>query len=51
MHSVIHKLINTTWNKGKLPEQWKQSVMLLVYKEGDKTDCSNYQGISVLLTT
>jgi hypothetical protein len=38
----IHKLINSIWNKEKLPERWKESVIVPVCKKGDKTDCSNY---------
>jgi hypothetical protein len=34
-----------------LPEQWKQSIFVPVYKKGDKTDCSNYHGISFLSAT
>jgi hypothetical protein len=34
-----------------LPEQWKESIVVPVYKKGDKTDCSNYRGISLLSTT
>jgi len=33
-----------------LPQQWKESVIEPIYKEGEKTD-SNYRGISLLPTT
>jgi hypothetical protein len=49
--SDIHKLINSVWNKEELREQWKESIVLPVYKKGDKTDCSNYRSISLLSTT
>jgi hypothetical protein len=49
--SEIHKLINSIWNRQKLPEQWKELIIISVYKKGDKTDCSNYRGISLLSTT
>jgi len=51
IHYVIHKLIISIWNKQELPEEWKQSITVPIYKKGDKTDCSNYRGISFLSTT
>ena len=37
----IHKLIISLWSKEKLPEKWKDSIIVPIYKKGDKTDCSN----------
>jgi hypothetical protein len=53
IRSEIHKLIISVWNKEKLPEGWKESIIVTVpiHKKGDKTDCSNYRGISLLPTT
>jgi hypothetical protein len=31
-----------------LPEEWKDSIIVPIYKKGNKTDCSNYRGVSVL---
>jgi hypothetical protein len=28
--SVIHKLINSIWNKEELPNQWKKSIIVRV---------------------
>ena len=33
----IHKLIISIWNKEELPNEWKESIIVPVYKEGDKT--------------
>jgi hypothetical protein len=46
-----NKLIKLIWKKEGLPYQWKESIVVRIYKECDKTDCSNYRGISLLLTS
>jgi len=46
IRSEIHKLIISIWNKEELPKKWKESVIVPIYKKGDKTVCSNYRGIS-----
>jgi hypothetical protein len=51
LRSEIHKLINFIWNKAGLPEEWKESITAPIYKKGDKTDCSNSRGMSLLSTT
>jgi hypothetical protein len=48
---VIHKPTNSVWNKEKLSDQWKESIIVPVHKKGDKTDCNNYHGISLLSTS
>jgi hypothetical protein len=51
LHPKIHKLINSIWNKEKLPYQWKEYIFLPVHKKGNKTDCNNYRRISLLSTS
>ena len=34
-----------------MPEEWKESIVVPIYKKGDKTDCSNYRRLSLLPTT
>jgi hypothetical protein len=41
--SEIHKLICSIWNKEEFPAQWKESIIVPIYKKGD-------QGISLLST-
>ena len=33
----ICKLINSICNEEKLPEEWKQSITVPIYKKGDKS--------------
>ena len=51
IHSEIDQLVNSIWNKEELPEVWKESITVLIYKRSNKTDCSNYTGTSFLSTT
>jgi hypothetical protein len=48
LRSEIHKLIKLIWNREELPHQWKESTVVPIHKNGDKTYCSNCQGTSVL---
>jgi hypothetical protein len=47
LHSEIHKHIKLIWNKKGLRHQWEESTAVRLDKNGDKTDCSNYRGISL----
>lgn len=31
-----------------MPENWKKVVIIPIHKKGDKTECENYRGISLL---
>jgi hypothetical protein len=47
MRSEIHELITSIWNEEEIPEEWKESIIVPIHKKGDKTECSNYTGISI----
>jgi hypothetical protein len=44
LYSEIHRLICCIGNKEELPQQWKESVIVPIYKKGDKADCNYYRG-------
>jgi len=48
-HSESHKRITSIWNKKELTKEWKQSIIIPIYKD-DKTDCINCRGTSLLST-
>jgi sorting nexin-29 len=33
-----------------LPQQWKESIIVPIYKKGDKNYCNNYRDVSLLST-
>jgi hypothetical protein len=37
LYSKIHRLFFSIWNKEKFPHQWKESIIVPIYKKGDKT--------------
>ena len=33
-----------------MPAEWKESIIVPIYKNGDETYCSDYRGISLMPT-
>jgi hypothetical protein len=46
----VHEIIYSIWNTEEMPEEWKESIIVPIFKNGDKTDCSNHRGVSLLPT-
>ncbi|KAJ4433364.1 hypothetical protein ANN_15623 [Periplaneta americana] len=44
----IVRLVQNTWRKENIPEDWRTSIFCPIYKKGDKTICANYRGIALL---
>ena len=46
---LIH-IFNLSINSGIFPSRWKIARVILLYKQGDKSDVSNYRPIANLIT-
>ena len=45
---ILCTLFNNIFSTGNLPEMWRDSIIVPVYKSGPKDDPSNYRGISLI---
>jgi hypothetical protein len=43
-------ILNSIQNEEEMPQQWKESIIVPLYKKGDKLDCINYHWVSLLST-
>lgn len=41
---------NRAWTDEEIPEDWQRGIILPIYKSGDRRECSNYRGITLLST-
>ena len=44
----LHRLTTFIWRERNVPQQWKDAINTLLHKKGDKTECGNYRGISLV---
>lgn len=47
---VVVSLMKKIWKEGRIPKDWRKSIIVLLYKKGDKKLVKNYRGISLLCT-
>ena len=51
LHQHLHNLIKTVWHQEQIPAEWRTSDIVTIYKKkGDRSDCNNSRGISLLPT-
>ena len=45
----LHELLCQCWEEGRVPQDMRDANIITLYKnKGDRTDCNNYRGISLL---
>ena len=51
LHEKLHDLLVCCWERGKLPQDLRDAIIITLYKnKGEKSDCSNHRGITLLST-
>jgi len=36
-----YKLVRQIWEEGRIPEEWKETITVPIYKKGDRDKCEN----------
>ncbi len=44
----MFNIICKCWEEGDVPQSWKDAIIMILFKKGDKTNCNNYRGISLM---
>ena len=45
---LLHEIIEEAWKTQEVPTEWKMSVIIPIYKKGDRRKCTNYRGVSLI---
>ena len=45
----LHAVLSAVWQTGAIPPDWKKGLVIPIWKgKGDRQDCNNYRGITLL---
>ena len=43
----MYKLVRYVWEEERVPEEWKETIIVPIHKRGDRDRCENYRGIAM----
>ena len=46
---AFHDVIVAVWMTGEVPQEWKDATIKVLHKKMDRTECSNYRGLSLVV--
>jgi endonuclease/exonuclease/phosphatase (EEP) superfamily protein YafD len=47
---IIYWIVNSAYLSGEMPDEWKTSTIVPIFKKGDPMDTNNYRGIALINT-
>ena len=45
--NIIYEVVRLIWEEERIPEEWKETIIVPIYKEGDRDKHENYRGITL----
>ena len=48
MVDLLEQLFSVIWQKEIVPRQWRDGLIVNIFKKGDREDPGNYRGITLL---
>jgi len=43
----IYELVRQVWEDKRIPEEWKERIIVAIYNKGDRDGCENYREIAL----
>jgi len=43
----MYELVRKIWEEERIPEEWKETIIVPIHKRGDRDSCKNYRGITM----
>ena len=45
--NIIYELVRQIWEEERIPEEWKETIIVPTHKRGDRERCENYREIAL----